>query len=358
MVLWISNKYVITFFLIATLLIHNVSAESTGTLTVEDYNSGEENTENPLLSITGGGFNQKICAADSSWPDIESEIPMPLTSNKMNLQSLDEERNLTIFTRFKFIPLDTDGENWTSVYGSEHWNGGTNSLYAKTNDEKKDDEWAGRYLKFQKSDSGSFNTNFMIIWPTDYEEYSDGDWPKDVGSYSAILILEIDKTDTQSDWNRNNDYLQTLHYGMGTVEVISQGESCFPPEQMSFLEILEMLICGTTSCFILLFLFALFTNPKETFTLISLVVGKINGKYNQTYKISTPTKSETKRSRYISNSVRGEVWARDDGRCVICQSTESLQFDHIIPFSKGGSNTSENLQLLCDDCNQKRSNKI
>ena len=65
-----------------------------------------------------------------------------------------------------------------------------------------------------------------------------------------------------------------------------------------------------------------------------------------------------KMSRTISQHVRREVWRRDMGRCVKCGSQERLEYDHIIPFSKGGSNTVRNIELLCESCNRKKSNKI
>jgi len=62
--------------------------------------------------------------------------------------------------------------------------------------------------------------------------------------------------------------------------------------------------------------------------------------------------------RHIPKNVKREVWRRDQGRCVDCGSNEKLEYDHIIPFSKGGSNTERNIQLLCESCNRKKHNNI
>jgi hypothetical protein len=64
-------------------------------------------------------------------------------------------------------------------------------------------------------------------------------------------------------------------------------------------------------------------------------------------------------SRIIPTSVKLEVWKRDKGRCVICGSTDNLHFDHIIPYSKGGSSlVAENIQLLCARHNLQKRDKI
>ena len=60
----------------------------------------------------------------------------------------------------------------------------------------------------------------------------------------------------------------------------------------------------------------------------------------------------------IPKDIANAVYRRDGGRCVYCGSVENLQFDHIIPFSKGGATTIENLQLLCQKCNLEKSNHI
>ncbi len=65
----------------------------------------------------------------------------------------------------------------------------------------------------------------------------------------------------------------------------------------------------------------------------------------------------TSRSR-IPESVRIEVWRRDGGKCVRCGSRERLEYDHIIPVSKGGSDTARNIELLCEKCNREKSDKI
>jgi len=52
--------------------------------------------------------------------------------------------------------------------------------------------------------------------------------------------------------------------------------------------------------------------------------------------------------RVIPSPIKLEVWKRDKGRCVKCGSAKNLHFDHIIPYSLGGSSKdAENIQLLC-----------
>jgi hypothetical protein len=53
-------------------------------------------------------------------------------------------------------------------------------------------------------------------------------------------------------------------------------------------------------------------------------------------------------NRIIPTAVKLEVWKRDKGSCVECGSKDNLHFDHILPFSKGGTSLkAENIQLLC-----------
>lgn len=53
-------------------------------------------------------------------------------------------------------------------------------------------------------------------------------------------------------------------------------------------------------------------------------------------------------NRLIPSSVKLEVWKRDKGKCIKCGSQDNLHFDHIIPYSKGGSSlVAENIQILC-----------
>lgn len=73
---------------------------------------------------------------------------------------------------------------------------------------------------------------------------------------------------------------------------------------------------------------------------------------------SKPDNSKSSQRERIAETVRHEVWRRDQGKCVECGSNENLEFDHIIPVSRGGSNTARNLQLLCESCNRRKSDSI
>ncbi len=64
-------------------------------------------------------------------------------------------------------------------------------------------------------------------------------------------------------------------------------------------------------------------------------------------------------NRLIPTAVKLEVWRRDKGRCVKCGGRNNLHFDHVIPYSKGGSSLSvENIQLLCARHNLEKRDKI
>jgi 5-methylcytosine-specific restriction endonuclease McrA len=77
--------------------------------------------------------------------------------------------------------------------------------------------------------------------------------------------------------------------------------------------------------------------------------------------------------RYIPYKIRKLVYERDGKRCQICgeptrffrsgydtpfdRGPVSGSVDHIIPFSKGGSHSPENLRWACRSCNCSRGAK-
>jgi hypothetical protein len=61
-----------------------------------------------------------------------------------------------------------------------------------------------------------------------------------------------------------------------------------------------------------------------------------------------PESEDLAHTRLIPTDVKLAVWKRDKGRCVECGSTDNLHFDHVVPYSRGGSSlVAENIQLLC-----------
>jgi hypothetical protein len=68
---------------------------------------------------------------------------------------------------------------------------------------------------------------------------------------------------------------------------------------------------------------------------------------------------ELPHTRMIPTPVKIAVWERDGGKCALCGSQKNLHYDHIIPFSKGGSSlVAENIRLLCAKHNLQKSDKI
>jgi len=59
--------------------------------------------------------------------------------------------------------------------------------------------------------------------------------------------------------------------------------------------------------------------------------------------------------------LRMQVLTRDGYRCCACGRTSAdveLHVDHVVPVSKGGKDTLENLQTLCKDCNLGKSDAL
>ncbi len=79
-----------------------------------------------------------------------------------------------------------------------------------------------------------------------------------------------------------------------------------------------------------------------------------------------PAQGELRHRQPVPREVRAAVWQRDGGRCRHCGVTDAvavartgvhLHYDHIVPFSRNGADTEANLQLLCEHCNLKKSNR-
>lgn len=68
-----------------------------------------------------------------------------------------------------------------------------------------------------------------------------------------------------------------------------------------------------------------------------------------------PEKGYTKQQ--ISRTLARSVYERDGYRCISCGDWHDLSMDHIIPESKGGETTYENLQTMCMTCNRKKGTK-
>lgn len=74
---------------------------------------------------------------------------------------------------------------------------------------------------------------------------------------------------------------------------------------------------------------------------------------------SKPARMDLEHRRIIPTWVKLAVWKRDGGKCIQCGATNELHYDHILPYSKGGTSiTPENVQLLCARHNLEKRDKI
>lgn len=64
--------------------------------------------------------------------------------------------------------------------------------------------------------------------------------------------------------------------------------------------------------------------------------------------------------RSFTDSMRQAAYERQAGECVLCTgnfSISEMEADHITPWSEGGKTDRENCQMLCRECNRRKSNR-
>lgn len=72
-----------------------------------------------------------------------------------------------------------------------------------------------------------------------------------------------------------------------------------------------------------------------------------------------PRKRKTVGRRSVPYAWKQRIYARCGGRCVFCGQGDKrkLQYDHIIPVSRGGEHVESNIQLACWLCNTSKGNR-
>lgn len=64
--------------------------------------------------------------------------------------------------------------------------------------------------------------------------------------------------------------------------------------------------------------------------------------------------------RAFTDNMKREAYERQQGICPICKKhfeINAMEADHITPWSQGGKTIAENCQMLCRDCNRRKSDK-
>ncbi|WP_026368219.1 HNH endonuclease [Aminiphilus circumscriptus] len=125
-----------------------------------------------------------------------------------------------------------------------------------------------------------------------------------------------------------------------------------PPERVRVYEKLRQGIWSYNGIFHLVDAWRQVSNGRQVFKFKLVAV-------EDEEDLNVPARSEAARRRVIPTHVKLEVWKRDGGRCVVCGATDELHFDHIVPYSKGGTSlVAQNIQLLCARHNMEKRDRI
>ncbi|MES2115208.1 MAG: HNH endonuclease [Pseudomonadota bacterium] len=105
-------------------------------------------------------------------------------------------------------------------------------------------------------------------------------------------------------------------------------------------------------------------HPREIPQILKDAACRVFGHVCPVFFVSEPlteTKKRRVHSRYIPHEAMLKVVRRDGQVCQICHQPvpdDQVEFDHIIPFSKGGPTTADNLRLVHEECNGEKSDLL
>lgn len=125
-----------------------------------------------------------------------------------------------------------------------------------------------------------------------------------------------------------------------------------PPERVRVYEKLRQGIWSYNGVFHLVDAWRQVSNGRKVF---KFKLAAVEGEDD----LSVPVRADAARRRLIPTHVKLEVWKRDGGRCVVCGATDELHFDHVVPYSRGGTSlVADNVQLLCARHNIQKRDRI
>lgn len=165
------------------------------------------------------------------------------------------------------------------------------------------------------------------------DEYWQGEWPN-LASVSVRLPTYVNYA--ASPTSVGILYLLVMHIATKSVHTAYQNPSPDP-------HFLEQDICRIAKCGR-----GEWKNAKEFVSEFFVVTGKIWRLGEQDLiRYSRPLARDQ-----IAAAAKMMVMARDGQRCVYCGTLEGpFHFDHLFPFSKGGTNSPSNLVFACAPCN-------
>lgn len=100
---------------------------------------------------------------------------------------------------------------------------------------------------------------------------------------------------------------------------------------------------------------------RQAIRLASKTFSDVTDRWDRQAGVLIPKRNPGRRSFKTQsrlNRKRQRIYERDGHRCVECGTSERLTLDHIIPRSKGGTDSDDNLQTMCEPCNWAKADRM